>query len=129
MKKLDAIRYHGFNQPTNATWSWGTTRGDGAVLLMCPRDDVKPGGERNTMRLWVAGASEGQPWHCLPGNDEREQHVRAIEAGAKGFVMLYDRTFTDKGVEKGTSYDDFLLTILRLEKSDDGKVSAICHRA
>ena len=130
LSKLQAVRLQGFNKPYNTTWSWGTTRDDGAVLLICAENGVGYTYDKDSriIRLWVAGASEGQSWHTLPGNPEREQHVQAIESGADGFVLLYKQTFDARGRERGSDYADYLLRVLRLEKTDDGKVIAVCQR-
>ena len=70
----------------NSRWSWGSTRGDGAVFLRVWTDEMKTVEGRRYVRLINRRAYEEVPENL--GYAERCAHVEMLTKGAPGYAVL-----------------------------------------
>lgn len=85
----------------NIVWSWGAVRNNGDIVLRTAEVDFVAGG------LWLYAPADSE----RHGGRERLEHVRAIEAGATCYVVVYQKGRKKNGDEVIKTYDDQQLWI------------------
>lgn len=86
----------------NIFWSWGAVREtDGAVVLRAAQRDFIKG------MFWLYDPADAD----RVGGRERLEHVRAIEAGATCYIVVYERTEDKNGDEVINKYNNDTLFV------------------
>lgn len=95
----------------NPMWSWGAVRDDGAVFLRCWDDEIKKG-------VALLGSSYD---HGHNGGVERRKHIKLIEAGATGYVVVLtavDKNASPRSIEAYNPDCVFLLDDIQHHDDD-----------
>lgn len=68
----------------NSRWSWGAVGQDGNVYLRVWQDETKNVDGQLRVRIYLDGVHD----ESNPGNNERKEHIKMIENGAKCLMVM-----------------------------------------
>jgi hypothetical protein len=108
VSRRKAFEMHGISARSRV-WSRGGIRGDGAVVLAVPADEMQKADGANRCLLWAPNIGDSRPWSDTAAGKERLEHCRlALERGAAEGLLIY-----------GERVDGENVLALRVEKRDE----------